>query len=143
MIGDGRSAALIGQDGALDWLCLPRFDSPSFFGALLDRSAGGTFCIHPTGPWQSTRRYVPDSNVLETTFVTERGACILRDLMPVASEEDKRGRLLPDHQVLREPVCLSLTARIVLEANVRTVWSAAPALVANGVASKFVPSFEA
>jgi GH15 family glucan-1,4-alpha-glucosidase len=102
LIGDGRSAALIGQDGGLDWLCLPRFDSPWFFGALLDRTVGGTFCIRPREAFHSVRRYVPDTNVLETTFTTERGTCILRDLMPVTSEEDKRGRLLPDHQVLRD-----------------------------------------
>jgi GH15 family glucan-1,4-alpha-glucosidase len=85
VIGDGRSAGLIGRDGSLDWLCLPRFDSPSLFAALLDSDVGGVFRICPTGDWQSERRYVPDTNVLETTFVTPQGTCVLRDLMPVAA----------------------------------------------------------
>ena len=102
LIGDCRAAGLVSDDGSLDWLCFPRFDSPSIFGALLDARAGGKFRIRPTAPFQTTRRYVPDTNVLETTFRTATGAVALRDLMPVSAESDKRTSLLPDHQVLRE-----------------------------------------
>jgi GH15 family glucan-1,4-alpha-glucosidase len=88
--------------GLLDWLCLPRFDSPSVFAALLDASAGGRFCIRPVGEYRSERRYVANTNVLETVFRTPTGACVLRDLISVSSEEDKRAYLIPEHEVLRE-----------------------------------------
>ena len=102
LIGDGRSAALVSRDGSLDWLCWPRFDSPSIFAALLDTARGGRFRVRPTGTFRSERRYLPDTNVLETVFHTASGAVALRDLMPVVSEEDKRAALIPEHEVLRE-----------------------------------------
>ena len=102
LIGDCRSAGLISRDGSLDWLCFPRFDSPSIFAALLDAKDGGRFCIRPTGEFRSERRYLPDTNVLETTFRCPNGAFVLRDLMSVASEADKRASLTPEHEVLRE-----------------------------------------
>src|SRR5436190_9144686 len=102
IIGDCRSAALVSHDGSIDWLCLPRFDSPSIFGALLDAERGGRLRIRPTEPFRAERRYVPDANIVETTFRTTAGEVVLRDLMSVASEDDKRRSLTPDHQVLRE-----------------------------------------
>jgi GH15 family glucan-1,4-alpha-glucosidase len=102
VIGDCRSAGLISRDGSLDWLCLPRFDSPSVFAALLDAERGGRFRIRPTAPFRADRHYLPNTNVLETTFRCEGGTVVLRDLMPVASEKDKRSGLTPDHEVLRE-----------------------------------------
>ena len=102
LIGDGRSAALVSRDGSLDWLCWPRFDSPSIFAALLDTERGGRFRVRPTGTFRSERRYLPDTNVLETVFHTANGSVALRDLMPVASEQDKRAALTPEHEVLRE-----------------------------------------
>src|SRR5918994_862475 len=102
LIGDCRSAGLISGDGSLDWLCLPRFDSPSVFAALLDAREGGRFSIRPVGEYSSERRYLPDTNVLETTFRCPSGAFALRDVMSVSSEEDKRASLTPEHEVLRE-----------------------------------------
>ncbi len=101
LIGDCRAAALVSSGGSLDWLCLPRFDSPSVFAALLDGDRGGSFVVRPTAPFSSKRRYVESTNVLETTFTTERGQVRLLDLMPVASEEDKRKELAPEHEVVR------------------------------------------
>ncbi|HEX9056991.1 MAG TPA: glycoside hydrolase family 15 protein [Ktedonobacterales bacterium] len=102
LIGDCRAAGLISRDGSLDWLCFPRFDSPAIFGALLDAHAGGRFRIRPTAPFQTRRRYLPETNILETTFLTASGSVLLRDLMPVSAEADKRETLRAEHQVLRE-----------------------------------------
>ncbi len=102
LIGDCRGAGLIARDGAIDWLCLPRFDSPAIFAALLDPERGGSFHIRPTGAYHVARRYLPDTNILETTFSGASGTCVLRDLMPIASEEEKRSASLPDQHILRE-----------------------------------------
>ena len=102
LIGDCRSAGLVSRDGSLDWLCLPRFDSPSIFAAVLDAENGGRFLMRPIGEFRTERRYLANTNVLETVFRTPTGACVLRDLMSVSSEEDKRAHLTPEHEVLRE-----------------------------------------
>jgi len=106
IIGDCRSAALVSRTGSIDWLCWPRFDSPSLFGALLDRNQGGAFAIRPVGHFSTERRYIRDTNVLETTFATATGRARLIDFMPVASEADKRKSLWPDHQVMRIIECV-------------------------------------
>lgn len=105
LIGDCRSAALISRRGAVDWLCWPRFDSPSVFGALLDDGAGH-WTWHPTAPFEGTQRYVEGTNVLETDFVTAGGRVVLTDLMPVASEEEKHRVLVADHELLRVARCV-------------------------------------
>jgi GH15 family glucan-1,4-alpha-glucosidase len=106
IIGDGRSAALVGRDGCLDWLCWPRFDSPPIFGALLDPRAG-FWSITPVAPARVTRRYADRSNVLETRFDTTTGSVVLTDAMTIASEEVKRHELLPEHELIRRVECLS------------------------------------
>src|SRR5918912_1417543 len=102
LIGDCRSAGLISRDGSLDWLCLPRFDSPSIFAAVLDAENGGRFLVRSIGEFRTERRYLANTNVLETVFRTPTGACVLRDLMTVSSEEDMRAPLTPKNEVLRE-----------------------------------------
>jgi len=103
IIGDGRTAALVRADGVIDWLCLPRFDSPSVFGALLDPERGGVLAVTPASrPFESLQRYDPDTNVLETLFRVEgQGVVRLMDFMPFT--DDPRAA---DHEVLRRIECL-------------------------------------
>src|SRR3954469_21080033 len=101
VIGDTRSCALISRDGSIDWLCWPRFDSRSVFARILDSDPGGFFSIRPSVPFRASRRYIESTNVLETTFTTDRGVVRMLDLMPVMKEEEKRHQLTPFRQLLR------------------------------------------
>jgi GH15 family glucan-1,4-alpha-glucosidase len=80
-IGDGRTVALVGSDGAVDWLCLPELDTASVFAALLDSERGGRFALAPSVAYNTTRRYLPETNVLETTFTTPAGIVRVTDAM--------------------------------------------------------------
>ncbi|HZD61151.1 MAG TPA: trehalase-like domain-containing protein, partial [Anaerolineae bacterium] len=70
VIGDQRSAALVGPDGSIDWLCWPHFDSPSLFAAILDPDQGGHFRVSPVGESKSQMQYVGETNLLVTEFET-------------------------------------------------------------------------
>ena len=85
IIGNMHSVALVGKDGAIDWLCLPHLDSPSVFAALLDADDGGSFSITPEGEWDSVLGYLEDSNVLAGRFRTRSGSYTLTDFMHVPS----------------------------------------------------------
>lgn len=100
------------RDGSIDWLCWPRFNSPAIFAALLDREVGGYWRISPTSSYRTQRRYVDDSNVLQTTFETDGGTALLTDLMPVASEEFKRTVDWPAHEIVRQLECTSGSIRM-------------------------------
>src|ERR1700728_5429723 len=83
MIGDCRTAALVGRDGSIDWLCWPRFDSSACFAALLGTAEHGRWLIAPgAAPLAVRRRYRPGTLVLETEFQTETGTAVVVDFMP-------------------------------------------------------------
>ena len=87
-IGNTLTGALVARDGSIDWLCLPRFDSDACFAALLGSNAHGHWRIAPVAPVRNvSRRYVPDTAVLETTFETEEGQVTLIDFMPFSDDE--------------------------------------------------------
>jgi len=85
IIGNTRTAALIGRDGSIDWLSLPRFDSGACFAALLGNEQNGRWLIAPTGEVRAVeRRYRGDTLILETRFVTSTGAAVVTDFMPLS-----------------------------------------------------------
>ena len=89
LIGDMSSAALVGIDGSVDWCCLPRFDSPSVFAAILDADVGGRFRICPAEhPLETDQQYLTDTNVLETTFRTSTGVVSIVDFMPIPDDDN-------------------------------------------------------
>ena len=92
LIGDMSSAALVGMDGSVDWCCLPRFDSPSVFASILDEDIGGRFRIQPSGGYAgASQAYLPDTNILETTFRTSGGVVKITDFMPI-QDNDRDGK---------------------------------------------------
>jgi GH15 family glucan-1,4-alpha-glucosidase len=98
VIGDLRTVALVGTDGTIDWYCCPRFDSPSVFGAILDRRRGGRYRIWPSlGIGTVKQLYFPDTNVLITRFLTPQGVGELQDFMPVGPRQRLVRRVLCVH----------------------------------------------
>jgi GH15 family glucan-1,4-alpha-glucosidase len=85
LLSDCHSAALVTRSGSVDWLCFPRFDSPSVLGRLLDDHAGH-WSITQAAPFESRRRYVDRSMVLETTFHTSSGRLVLTDALALGED---------------------------------------------------------
>ena len=112
LIGDSGTAALVGKDGSIDWLCLPRFDSPACFAALLGTEEHGRWLLAPADEVLETRRrYVDGTALLETTFTTAEGEVVLLDVMPIADERA---------DVVRRLTCTRGTVRIRHDWVVRT-----------------------
>src|SRR5215813_9925409 len=94
MIGDCETAALVGRDGSIDWLCWPRFDSEACFAALLGTSDNGRWVIAPSEPnVRVNRRYRANTLILETRFETDNGVVMLVDFMPPLSRRPTIVRL--------------------------------------------------
>jgi GH15 family glucan-1,4-alpha-glucosidase len=112
LIGNLRTAALVGVDGSIDWLCLPHFDSPSVFAAVLDDKRGGRFRIAPT--YESMRHkqtYWPDTAVLVTRYLHADGVCQLEDFMPIDGSEDMPDALVRRVRVVRGKASFRLECR--------------------------------
>lgn len=112
LIGDGATAALVGRDGAVSWLCVPRFDSPPLFCRLLDATRGGAFTVAPEGVREARQSYEPDSAVLVTEMRTATGTLRIIDAFPLRSGAD----LAEDQPATRRELLRSAT---VLEGQVR------------------------
>lgn len=105
IIGDTRTAVLVGCDGSIDWACLPDFDCPSLFGALLDPSAG-RFAVRPTTAFTSRQWYEHGTNVLVTEFTTTGGVVRVRDFMPYTR------RKVPTAEIYRRIECVQGSVEI-------------------------------
>ena len=115
MLSDCNSAALVSDAGSLDWLCLPRFDSPALFAGILDPDAGH-WSIQPAGPFRVERRYVPGTLVLETIFTTSTGVVCLRDALAFGARERVHDLGLDcPHEVLRHVEARSGSVEMVME----------------------------
>jgi GH15 family glucan-1,4-alpha-glucosidase len=120
LLADCNSAALVALDGSIDWLCLPRYDSGSVFGRILDPAAGH-WSIRPAGAFTSERRYLPGTLVIETTFTTDTGVVKLTDAMVFA--EGQRGHDLgfdAPHELVRSVEGVSGEVKLVFELAPRT-----------------------
>ena len=111
IIGNLRTAALVGADGTVDWLCLPRFDSPSVFAAILDDEKGGHFRLKPSNYARSQQLYLPDTNVLLTRFLSPEGVAEVLDLMQVLEKTSDRQRLVRGVRVVRGTVTMEAECR--------------------------------
>ena len=109
LIGDTHSCALISKEGSVDWACFPRFDSRAVFARLLDSEKGGHFTVRPRGEFESSRRYLPATNILETTFRTPSGVIVLTDFMPVHghSKPAHPQEIFQYQQIARILICTS------------------------------------
>jgi GH15 family glucan-1,4-alpha-glucosidase len=99
VIGDLYTVALVGKNGSIDWCCLPDFDAPSVFGALLDAELGGSFRITPsaTQDMQYRQLYVPETNILVTRFLSDEGIAEITDFMPIRQS----GSMTHRHMLIR------------------------------------------
>ncbi|MFQ5828468.1 MAG: glycoside hydrolase family 15 protein [Candidatus Methylomirabilia bacterium] len=113
VIGDLHTVALVGTNGSIDWCCLPHFDSPSVFGAILDDQRGGRFQICPTvGGARTQQMYLPDTNILITRFLHPDGVGEVTDFMPIYGGDDQKDR---PHRLVRMVLAVRGTVAFHLE----------------------------
>src|SRR5438132_12470493 len=112
IIGNMRTAALVGMNGSIDWLCLPHFDSPSVFAAILDDKKGGRFRIAPDGEnFRNKQFYWPDTAVLITRFLHDDGVGEVEDYMPVGRAGGVRDQLIRRVRAVRGRLPFHLECR--------------------------------
>ncbi len=129
LIGDCRSAALVGSDGSIDWLCLPRFDDEAVFGRILDARKGGSWQLHPVGRHRVHQRYRDRTNLLDTVFATGTGLVVVTDFMPV-DEQDVLQHARPHNH----PRVVRLVECLAGEVTMRQVFDPAPDFAQAAVA---------
>jgi GH15 family glucan-1,4-alpha-glucosidase len=123
VIGDMYSLALVGMDGSIDWCCLPRFDSPSVFGAILDDQKGGFFKISATHrSCQCRQMYLPETNILITRFLSPDGVGEIVDFMPVTAALSAHGKR---HELIR--IVRGVTGQVAFLAECRPAFDYARA----------------
>ncbi len=130
MIGDRRTAALVGANGSVDWLCLPNFDSAACLAGLLGSDEHGHWQLVPDGQYATERRYVGSSAVLETTFTTSDGVVTLTDLMP---RNDNRADLVRKLKGVRGTVRMRHEWRVRLDYGLVRPWVRRMTIAGNEV----------
>ena len=111
VIGDLNTVALVSLEGSIDFMCFPRFDSPTVFAALLDEEKGGRFSIAPAdGGFKPRQRYLPDTNILLTRFLGENGIAAISDFMPLP-HLGRRRKLVRRVKVVRGDIRFRMVAR--------------------------------
>ncbi|HXO93843.1 MAG TPA: trehalase-like domain-containing protein, partial [Candidatus Acidoferrum sp.] len=112
VIGNMRSIALVGVNGSIDFLCYPNFDSPTVFAALLDDERGGCFQIQPQLRKMRVRQlYLPDTNILLTRFLAEKGVAELTDYMPIGTDGEQPNEIIRTLTVVRGEVGFKMRCR--------------------------------
>ena len=116
-IGNLKTVALVGLNGSIDWCCFPEIDNPAVFCSLLDHAKGGRFQVAPARPLGSTQRYLPFTNIIETTFDAEGGRLVMTDFMPL------HGALAPgeDHQA--PPEIQRIVEAVGGDVEVEIIWA--------------------
>jgi GH15 family glucan-1,4-alpha-glucosidase len=138
-LSDCHTSALVSYDGSIEWLCLPRFDSPSAFAALLDRGAGH-FKLKPKGVVVPiSRRYQPGTLVIETTWVTDTGWVVIHDALTIGDWVEQAGpgsrprtEHESDHSLLRTMTCIDGEVEIAMECLPRFAYGAEAASWSGG-----------
>ncbi|MFJ5953005.1 glycoside hydrolase family 15 protein [Streptomyces noursei] len=102
LIGDMRTAALVGTNGTIDWYCCTRFDAPSVFAGILDAERGGAFELAPDVPARTKQFYFPDTNILITRFFADHGVGEVQDFMPIVGDSREADR----HRLIRRVLCV-------------------------------------
>lgn len=117
LLSDMHSCALVSSEGSIDWACFPRFDSPAVFSRILDKDKGGYFKISVKGLRSSSRRYIPDTNVLETTYETDTGVARLVDFMPIHDDSTpmQPREITGDQRIVRSLICDSGSVAFTVE----------------------------
>jgi GH15 family glucan-1,4-alpha-glucosidase len=111
VIGDLHTAALVGSEGTIDWLCLPAFDAPSVFCSILDDEKGGHFKLKPLEYARSQQLYLPDTNVLLTRFLSPEGVAEVLDFMPIEPKGEERHQLVRSVRVILGEMTLEAECR--------------------------------
>jgi alpha,alpha-trehalase len=137
LIGDGATAALVGLDGSVRWMCVPDFDSEPLFCALLDHARGGEFTVAPEGLVEARQRYEPDTGVLITELRSDSGLVRLTDALALRSGADLADDAAADRrELVRSAVVVDGSVRLRVDVQPRGGAEVRPAF--NGLAIEWL-----